>query len=76
MVQMEEVSVKMDLHLEVVQSEEESRFCFEYAKALFDRETIEFYSRCYLEILRQILELPHRENRKFKSAGAGDRIRL
>lgn len=76
MVQMEEVSVKMDLHLEVVQSEEESRFCFEYAKALFDRETIEFYSRCYLEILRQILELPHREIGDLSLLEPGDRIRL
>lgn len=76
MLQMEDVSVKMDLHLEVVQSKEESRFCFEYAKALFDQVTIAFYSRCYLEILRQILELPHQEIGSLSLLEPGDRIRL
>lgn len=76
MVQMEEVSVKMDLHLEVIQSGEESRFCFEYAKSLFDSVTIAFYSRCYLEILRQILELPHQEIGSISLLEDSDRIRL
>ena len=76
MVQMEEVSVKMDLHLEVIQSGEEIRFCFEYAKSLFDSVTIAFYSRCYLEILRQILELPHQEIGSISLLEDSDRIRL
>lgn len=76
MVQMEEVSVKMDLHLEVIKSGEESRFCFEYAKSLFDSVTIAYYSRCYLEILRQILELPHQEIGSISLLEESDRIRL
>lgn len=76
MLQMEEVSVKMDLHLEVIQNGEESRFCFEYAKSLFDSVTIEFYSRCYLEILRQILELPHQEIGSINLLEPCDSIRL
>ena len=45
----------MDLHLEVIQNGEESRFCFEYAKSLFDSVTIEFYSQEDLQNLARLL---------------------
>ncbi|WP_249317266.1 non-ribosomal peptide synthetase [Gehongia tenuis] len=44
-------TAKLDLSLEAAQSEDGLDFYFEYATALFDEGTIDFYGRCYLTLL-------------------------
>lgn len=47
-------TAKLDLSLEAAQSEDGLDFYFEYATALFDERTIDFYGRCYLTLLDAI----------------------
>jgi amino acid adenylation domain-containing protein/thioester reductase-like protein len=69
-------AVKMDLNLEVTVNKGRCYFQFEYANSLFDETTIAFYSRCYLQGLKQVLSEPNTLIGDIAMLDAADRIRL
>lgn len=68
-------AVKVDLHLEATPSAGGYRFCFEYADRLFDKETIAYYSRCYVHILTELFRVPEKL-RAINMVSPGDKMRL
>ena len=69
-------AVKVDLHLEVTPVQDGYRLCVEYASSLYDRETAAYYSRCYLQVLRQMLERPGSCLAPLDMVAPADRLRL
>ncbi|WP_140397831.1 non-ribosomal peptide synthetase, partial [Paenibacillus apiarius] len=52
------IASKFDLTLTVMEQAEGFSFSWEYAAALFSRDTIERWTGCFLELLRQAVESP------------------
>lgn len=69
-------AVKMDLNLEAVFIQERYHFQFEYARSLFDEVTIAFYSRCYLQGLKEVLQNPEALLTEITLLDKADKIRL
>lgn len=69
-------AVKMDLNLEAVHLEGRYHFRFEYARSLFDEVTIAFYSRCYLQGLKEVLRNPEALLSEFTMLDKADQYRL
>ena len=69
-------AVKMDLNLEAVYLQGRYHFRFEYARSLFDEVTIAFYSRCYLQGLKEVLQNPEALLSEISMLDKADQYRL
>ena len=69
-------TVKMDMAFECVKNKDEYSFSFEYRQALFNKNTIELYSRSFITAVEDIINNPDKKIQDIETVSSKDRLKL